>query len=350
MKKILFSAIVLCSSICATAQTGAADIKTAADSLSYAAGMMGANGLDNYLEQQFGITRAELPAFVDALKAYVKNKDDRQTMIKAAAATIGLQIGKGMMQSMHRQFGEGVIDEAKAYEGFFANVSGDTVVMTHDKAKARVDAKIEEIKKAKEAEKAANEKKQKEAAEKFFKDNAKKKGVKTLPSGLQYKVIKEGTGAVPTKDQMVTVKYEGRLLDGTVFDSSYKRTPDTNDFKPTQVIKGWTEALTMMPVGSEWELYIPQDLAYGSRETGIIPAFSALIFKVELVGVKDAPAPKATPKATPKAKPVTPEQRAEVEKAVADAKAKIAAKDAQNKVAVEKEAKAKIAAKEAQTK
>ena len=327
MKKIFFSAMVLCSSVCATAQTGAADIKTAADSLSYAAGMMGANGLDNYLEQQFGITRADLPAFAKAMKAYIKKKDDKQTQIEAAASSIGMQISKGMMPSMKRQFGEGVIDEAKAYEGFFANVLGDTAVMTHAKAKAKVDAKIEEIKKAKEAEKAANEKKQKEAAEKFFKDNAKKKGVKTLPSGLQYKVIKEGTGAIPTKDQMVTVRYEGRLLDGTVFDSSYKRTPNTTDFKPTQVIKGWTEALTMMPVGSEWELYIPENLAYGSRETGSIPAYSTLIFKVELVGVKDAPAPKATPKA----KPVTPEQRAEVEKAVADAKAKIAAKESQKK-------------------
>ena len=89
-----------------------------------------------------------------------------------------------------------------------------------------------------------------------------------------------------TKEDNVTVKYEGKMIDGTVFDSSYKRKPDTTSFRPDQVIKGWTEALCMMPEGSKWELYIPQELAYGERQAGNIKPYSTLIFTVEVVSVE----------------------------------------------------------------
>ena len=121
--------------------------------------------------------------------------------------------------------------------------------------------------------------------EAFLAENAKKEGVVTTESGLQYKVIKEGKGEVPTATSTVKVNYKGTLIDGTEFDSSYKRNAPAT-FRADQVIKGWTEALTMMPVGSKWELYIPQELAYGARETGgSIKPFSALIFEVELLEV-----------------------------------------------------------------
>lgn len=120
----------------------------------------------------------------------------------------------------------------------------------------------------------------------WLEENKTKEGVVTLPSGLQYKVITQGTGKVATMDNDVTVRYEGKLIDGTVFDSSYKRNPSTTTFKPSQVIKGWTEALCMMPEGSKWELYIPRDLGYGGQKTGNIPPFSTLIFTVEVVEVK----------------------------------------------------------------
>ena len=100
---------------------------------------------------------------------------------------------------------------------------------------------------------------------------------------MQYKVITEGTGAIPADSCKVKVNYKGTLIDGTEFDSSYKRNAPAT-FRANQVIKGWTEALTMMPVGSKWELYIPQELAYGARESGQIKPFSTLIFEVELVG------------------------------------------------------------------
>jgi FKBP-type peptidyl-prolyl cis-trans isomerase FklB len=125
----------------------------------------------------------------------------------------------------------------------------------------------------------------KKAGEEFLKANAKKEDVKVLPSGVQYKVIKEGTGAMPKDTSMVKVHYEGRTLDGKVFDSSYKRGQPT-DFRANQVIKGWTDALVNMPAGSVWEVYIPQELAYGERQQGAdIKPFSMLIFKIELLEV-----------------------------------------------------------------
>ena len=136
-----------------------------------------------------------------------------------------------------------------------------------------------------EADNKIKEQKLSEAGKAWLRENAKKPGVVSLPSGLQYKVITEGKGAKPRADQEVTVKYEGHLIDGTEFDSSYKRNPQTTKFRCDQVIKGWTEALTLMPVGSMWEVYVPQELGYGSRAAGKIPAYSTLIFTVELIEI-----------------------------------------------------------------
>lgn len=124
-----------------------------------------------------------------------------------------------------------------------------------------------------------------EEGKKFLADNAKKEGVKVLESGLQYKVIKEGDGAIPAASDKVRVHYEGKLINGTKFDSSYDRGEPT-EFGVTQVISGWTEALQLMKEGSIWMLYIPYDLAYGSRQAGEeIKPFSTLIFKVELIKI-----------------------------------------------------------------
>ena len=102
---------------------------------------------------------------------------------------------------------------------------------------------------------------------------------------MQYKVITKGTGAIPADTSSVKVNYKGTLIDGTEFDSSYKRNEPTT-LRANQVIKGWTEALTMMPVGSKWEIYVPQELAYGAREAGQIKPYSTLIFEVELLGIE----------------------------------------------------------------
>jgi FKBP-type peptidyl-prolyl cis-trans isomerase FklB len=166
--------------------------------------------------------------------------------------------------------------------GFIAGAKNDTTIMKKEAANLYQQVQGQRItERLLEARYAEN----KEAGEKFLAENKTKEGVVTTESGLQYKIIKEGKGAIPTATDRVSVNYKGTLIDGTEFDSSYKNNKPAV-FGAGQVIKGWTEALTMMPVGSKWELYIPQDLAYGPRETGQIKPFSTLIFEVELVGIE----------------------------------------------------------------
>lgn len=125
----------------------------------------------------------------------------------------------------------------------------------------------------------------KKAGEDFLKENAKKDGVVSLQSGVQYKILTSGTGAIPTVDDLVTTNYHGTLIDGTVFDSSFDRGEPVN-FPVKGVIEGWQEILQLMPVGSTWEVYIPYDMAYGANGVAdVIPPFSALIFKVELISI-----------------------------------------------------------------
>ena len=137
-----------------------------------------------------------------------------------------------------------------------------------------------------EAQKNAEERNMKEADD-FLAANKTKDGVVTLPSGLQYKILTAGTGAKPTASDTVVCNYSGRLINGTEFDSSYKR-GQAGQFQVGGVIKGWTEALQLMPVGSKWQLYIPSDLAYGARGAGggAIGPNQALIFDVELISIK----------------------------------------------------------------
>jgi FKBP-type peptidyl-prolyl cis-trans isomerase FklB len=156
------------------------------------------------------------------------------------------------------------------------------------------------------------EQKQKERGEKnktegakFLEDNKKKPGVKTTASGLQYKVEKEGTGATPKATDMVTVNYRGTLIDGTEFDSSYKRGQPAT-FPVNGVIKGWTEALQLMKQGSKYQLWIPANLAYGERAMGPdIGPNSTLIFEVELQDVKPPPTP--APQVSPGAAKAPPQ-------------------------------------------
>jgi FKBP-type peptidyl-prolyl cis-trans isomerase FklB len=143
----------------------------------------------------------------------------------------------------------------------------------------------EEMKKRAEENNVLGEKNKKDG-EAFLAENAKKSGVKTTDSGLQYKVITEGTGAKPKSTDTVTTHYKGTLIDGTEFDSSYKRDQPA-EFPVTGVIPGWIEALQLMPVGSKWELYIPSDLAYGERGSGQrIGPNATLIFEIELISIK----------------------------------------------------------------
>ena len=136
-------------------------------------------------------------------------------------------------------------------------------------------------------------------AEKFLGENKSKEGVKTTASGLQYKVLKEGSGAQPKSSDTVTVNYRGTLTDGTEFDSSYKRGQPAS-FPVSGVIKGWTEALQLMKAGSKYQLFVPPDLGYGQNGQGAIPPSSVLIFEVELLDVKSPDGANPSPAASPK--------------------------------------------------
>ena len=157
-------------------------------------------------------------------------------------------------------------------------LAGEKTELTHAEAQKVVN---EHFQKLAEAAYAVN----KEAGENFLAENAKKEGVVTLPSGLQYKVITEGSGKKPSATDRVQCHYEGTLIDGTVFDSSIKR-GEPAVFGVNQVIRGWVEALQLMQEGAKWRLYIPYDMAYGEHGAGeMIPPYSALVFDVELIKV-----------------------------------------------------------------
>ncbi|MBN2315673.1 MAG: FKBP-type peptidyl-prolyl cis-trans isomerase [Sedimentisphaerales bacterium] len=163
-------------------------------------------------------------------------------------------------------------------------LGGKTLKMTKEEIQTVYTAFLQRMraKQAAERQKVATENLAKGKA--FLEANKTKEGVTVLPSGLQYKVIKEGTGDSPTATDKVKTHYRGRLLDGTEFDSSYKRNQPT-EFAVNRVIKGWTEALQLMKTGAKWELYIPADLAYGESGRPSIPPNSVLIFEIELLEV-----------------------------------------------------------------
>lgn len=196
---------------------------------------------------------------------------------------VGRQITERMLPGLEEQlFGENSKD--KLNKDFIA--SAIAVNLTNAKpaipnASSFLEGKMN---KAREAANAEVKAEQDAIAKKFFEENAKKEGVVTLPSGLQYKIIKAGNGPIATAQDQVEAHYHGTLLDGTVFDSSVQR-GEPATFGVTQVIKGWTEALQLMPEGSKWELYIPQDLAYGERGQGAIKPYSPLVFEVEVIKV-----------------------------------------------------------------
>lgn len=289
MKKITFAAIFAIAaaafSFTSCGNTPSANLKTDIDTVSYAIGLAQTQGLKQYLVNQLGVDTAYIDAFIKGLNEGANAGDDKQTAAYYAGIQIGQQISNQMVKGInHELFGDDstkTISMKNFLAGFIAGTTGKKQLMTIDEAATTAQTKMQQIK-AQYAEKQFGE--NKAAGEKFLATNAKKDGVKVLPSGVQYKVLKEGNGEIPADTSLVKVHYEGRLIDGTVFDSSYKR-GEPVDFRANQVIKGWTEALVHMPVGSVWEVYIPQNLAYGEREQGQIKPFSVLIFKIELVSL-----------------------------------------------------------------
>lgn len=281
MKKMILTAVVAMTVMSTYAQ----DINTKSDSLSYAAGMSMTEGLIPYLKQSFNVDTAYMADFVKGFQEAMKKASDKKFAAHAAGYQIALMAQQRMLPGLKEQLNGTPItlNEEVFVKGFVAALMKDYSVFTASGAQNHFGRNMDELKAAKEEKLYGPNRK---AGEEFLAANAKKPDVTVLPSGLQYKVLTKGTGEVPKVSDEVIVKYEGKLIDGTVFDSSYERKEQTNKFRPSQVIPGWTEALTLMPVGSKWQLFIPQQLAYGSREAGKIKPYSALIFTVELVGIE----------------------------------------------------------------
>ena len=277
MKKLFIAAVMAVAAMGMTScgnSTPKPNLKTDVDTLSYAMGLSQTQGLKEYLVQM-DIDTTYIDAFVKGLNEGANAGDDKKKAAYFAGVNIGQQISNRMVKGInHEIFGEDstkTISLKNFMAGFITGVTGKKGLMTIEQAGQTAQMKMMAKKYG------AN----KEAGEKFLIATAKKAGVKTLPSGLQYKVIKEGNGAMPKDTSLVTVNYEGRTIDGKVFDSSYKRNQPA-EMRTNQVIKGFTEALVHMPAGSVWEVYIPQNLAYGEREAGEIKPF----FKIELLKVK----------------------------------------------------------------
>lgn len=195
-------------------------------------------------------------------------------------ARVSYGIGRQMGQQLLENPFDGIVNEAVAQGLLDALVGKEMTISNTD-----MQAAFEEINNRMQAKQAEQSKTQAAAGEAFLAENAKKTGITVTASGLQYEVITQGTGAIPTATSKVKTHYHGTLIDGTVFDSSVKRGQPI-DFPVNGVIAGWTEALQLMPVGSKWRLYIPHNLAYGERGAGAsIAPYSALIFDVELIDI-----------------------------------------------------------------
>ena len=264
-----------------TAVAVAKNGELSSDSLSYAAGMNATRGLEEYLSSQLGVSKEQLPDFIRGLKEGISKRKDTSFSAYTAGLQIAAQVERSMLPNIQKQF-KGTsanIDEDLFFKGFVDALKQDTSFMKPEAAQTYFAKKQQQlVEQRNEAVKVAGEK--------FLAANKKKPGVVTLPSGLQYKILVKGNGAKPGKDDQVKVVYEGRTIDGKVFDSTARHGTESDTFGVGRLIKGWTEALLLMPVGSKWEIYIPQELAYGARGAGNdIAPYSPLIFTLELQGI-----------------------------------------------------------------
>lgn len=253
------------------------------DTFSYALGLANTNGLKQYLVQRMEIDTAYIADFLKGFEESALTEADKREKARLAGKEIRAQVEAEVLPKANKQINDSVdiLNKAFFIRGFCEGIAGSSAILTMDSAQALVQKQLTYYHKVNmERKYGAN----RIAGEEFLKQNAKKDGVKTTSSGLQYKVLTQGEGDMPQKTDQVKVHYEGHLIDGTEFDSSYKRNKPAT-FQVDKVIPGWIEALAMMPVGSKWEIYIPQELAYGDREQAKIPPFSCLIFTVELLEI-----------------------------------------------------------------
>ena len=248
-----------------------------AKTFSYAMGVAQGESLKQYLTSQMGVDTAYVKYAIEAMTTSVSEEDRKRIEATAAGLRIA-EMNRRNLPFINKQAcgkEDSTFVDIAEFERGLSEAALGKAALSQDSAMKTVEQQFKH-----------QQASYKKANLDWLEANKKLKGVKTLPSGLQYRVLTEGNGPVATDSSEVEVHYEGSLIDGTVFDSSYKRGQPAT-FRPNQVIKGWTEALTLMPEGSVWELYIPASLGYGEQGSGrSIPGNSTLIFKVEALKVK----------------------------------------------------------------
>jgi FKBP-type peptidyl-prolyl cis-trans isomerase FklB len=286
MKKIISSIAVISALVFATSCSNNAnvEVKTSADSLAYAAGVVNTDGLVEHITTRMMVDAEYIPQVLEGIKEAV-SEDSPADNAKNLGRQIGSQIKNQILPSMNSTIypnGEDSLNIDIFLSAFIAAVNEEETLMDVQTASAYFMAEVDKIRNANMSAAYADNK---IAGENFLEANKAVAGVKVTESGLQYKVTKMGKGKKPSATDKVKVHYHGTLIDGTVFDSSVQR-GEPIVFPLNQVIPGWTEGLQLMPVGSKFTFYIPQELAYGSHETGAIKPFSALVFEVELLGIE----------------------------------------------------------------
>lgn len=295
MKKLVNLSLILMFALTSVtfsscnAQAPKANLKTEIDSLSYAQGVLQASELE-MLFKQFEIEEENKADFLRGFQESFNVKSENK---KANAELIGKLVGYEFGSRMFPRFNEQLfgndstqtLNKNNFLAGYIDSANdSEKMLMTSEEADEYAMKTVDNIRFKRLEIEFAPEKKENED---FLADNKSKEGVVTLPSGLQYKVIKEGTGAKPKATDKVKVHYHGTNIKGEVFDSSVER-GEPIDFPLNAVIPGWTEGLQLMPVGSKYTLYIPYDLAYGpERKSDKIGNFATLIFDVELLGIEE---------------------------------------------------------------
>lgn len=220
-----------------------------------------------------------------ATKTATTAKSPVPLALKTQKDKFSYALGMNLGANLHRQ--SVPVDASILARGLRDALAGGKMLLTEDEARAALMAVQSEVRQKQQAEMQKIGDANKKEGEAFLAFNKTKEGVVELPSGLQYKILQAGTGAKPTATDSVVCNYRGMLIDGTEFDASSKHGGPAT-FHVTGVIKGWTEALQLMPVGSKWQLFVPSDLAYGERGMGgDIPPNKTLIFEVELVKIAD---------------------------------------------------------------
>ena len=288
MKKFSILAAVVVAAIMGSCTNGTpkANLKDDVDTLTYAVGVAQTQGLKEYLTQRMGVDTTYMDEFFKGLTEGANAGDSK----KKAAYYAGIQMGQQIAQQWipglsYEIFGEDSTRQVSLQNllaGFISGASGKDCKMTVDEAAQTMQTMMQTVKARVMAEKFGDWKKE---CEDYMAKIAKKEGIKALENGVYYEVLTEGKGEIPADTTRVKVHYEGRLINDSIFDSSYKRNEPAT-FACNAVIPGWTNALTHMPVGSKWKVYIPQEQGYAEREAGIIKPFSCLIFTIDLLGIE----------------------------------------------------------------